>query len=263
MPRLPAWLTARHAQSSEDVAFLSGAALSHLQLVLGWDDVPQALLRNRMALRDAVHLLRPGDLSGPAGKTLLSWRKAVERSVSINTLHRALPEIEAVQIASWLDTGQGAPVTRAAKVLETVLTTAPRVEVPAPILADAALAQAHKWDHIVPLLASGLKRADLRKTGDELWREFHRAVTASVLETVRMACELVRKTTRLGAVAPKLRAKGAEVAVEMFLTCDAVAPSALTSLKSDRAARRFCDRLVKLGAVREVTGRDTFRLYGV
>ena len=49
----------------------------------------------------------------------------------------------------------------------------------------------------------------------------------------------------------------------MFLTWDSLAPSALTSLNSDRAARRFCDRLVELGAVRELTGRDTFRLYGV
>ena len=40
-------------------------------------------------------------------------------------------------------------------------------------------------------------------------------------------------------------------------------PTALTSLNSDRAARRFCDRLVELGVARELTGRDTFRLYGV
>lgn len=39
-------------------------------------------------------------------------------------------------------------------------------------------------------------------------------------------------------------------------------PTVLTSLRSDRAARRFCDRLVDLGVVRELTGRDTFRLYG-
>ena len=49
----------------------------------------------------------------------------------------------------------------------------------------------------------------------------------------------------------------------MFLTRDAVAPAALTSLNSGRAARRFCDRLVELGVVRELTGRDTFRLYGI
>ena len=28
-------------------------------------------------------------------------------------------------------------------------------------------------------------------------------------------------------------------------------------------ARRFCDRLVELGAARELTGRETFRLYGI
>ena len=45
-------------------------------------------------------------------------------------------------------------------------------------------------------------------------------------------------------------------------TRDALAPGALAFM-SDRAARRLCDRLVALGAVRELTGRDTFRLYGV
>lgn len=32
---------------------------------------------------------------------------------------------------------------------------------------------------------------------------------------------------------------------------------------TDRAARRFCDRLVELGVARELTGRRTFRLYGL
>ena len=64
------------------------------------------------------------------------------------------------------------------------------------------------------------------------------------------------------AVVPKLRARGAGQAVDLFLSHDALAPSALDFM-SDRAARRLCDRLVSLGAVRELTGRETFRLYGV
>ncbi|UOA29774.1 hypothetical protein DSM107133_04536 (plasmid) [Pseudosulfitobacter sp. DSM 107133] len=53
LPRLPAWVTSAHPETLEDVAFLSGAALNHLHLVLGRADVPQALLRGRLALRAA------------------------------------------------------------------------------------------------------------------------------------------------------------------------------------------------------------------
>jgi hypothetical protein len=277
---MPAWVTSARPEAFEDVAFLSGAALNHLHLVLGLEEVPKALLRDRLALRaaeacvgfsgrlerapelrDAIHLLRPGDLPGPAGETYLSWRRAAERPVSVKALGRALPAFESGQIATWLDAGEGAPVKRAALVLDAVLTEAPRAEVPALILADAALAQALGWDHVVPLLAAGLKRTDLRKRGDDLRLACHRALISSTREAVRLAADLARRTAHLKAVAPKLRAKGAGDAVDMFLTRDAVAPGALPL--PDRAARRLCDRLVDLGAVRELTGRDTFRLYGV
>jgi hypothetical protein len=123
LPRMPAWVTFTRAETLEDVAFLSGAALNHVQLVLGHEEVPQALLRDRLALRaaaacvtcsgrpehatlrDAVHLLCPGDLLGPAGETCLLWRRVVERPVSIKALGRALPTIEPGQISSWLDAG--------------------------------------------------------------------------------------------------------------------------------------------------------------
>ncbi|HBT02013.1 DUF1403 family protein [Sagittula sp. S175] len=280
LPRMPAWITSARPEAFEDVAFLSGAALNHLHLVLGREEVPKALLRDRLALRaaeacvgfsgrlerapelrDAIHLLRPGDLPGPAGETYLSWRRAAERPVSVKALGRALPAFEPGQIATWLDAGEGAPVKRAALVLDAVLTEAPRAEVPALILADSALAQALGWDHVVPLLAAGLKRTDLRKRGDDLRLACHRALISSTREAVRLAADLARRTAHLKAVAPKLRAKGAGDAVDMFLTRDAVAPGALPL--PDRAARRLCDRLVDLGAVRELTGRDTFRLYGV
>ena len=280
LPRMPAWATSTRAEPLEDVAFLSGASLNHLHLVMGHEAVPQALLRDRLALRaaeacvafcgrlersaelrDTVHLLRPGDLPGPAGETYLAWRRAVERPVSIKALGRALPALEPGLIAAGLDAGKGAPVTWAAMALEAVRREVPRAEVTALILADAAIAQALGWDHLMPLLAAGLKRADLRKVGDDLRLTCHRAIVSSVAEAVLLTADLARRAARLKAVAPKLRAKGARGAVEMFLTRDAVAPSALPL--PNRAARRLCDRLVNLGAVRELTGRDTFRLYGV
>lgn len=278
--RMPPWVTPARGEAPEDAAFLSGAALSHLHVVLGRDDVPHALLRDRLALRaaefctgfagrperagdlrDAIHLLRPGDLPGPAGETCLAWRRAVERPVSVSALRRALTGVEATQIAGWLDVGQGAPIARAAAVLETVLAEMPRAEVTALVIADAALAQAVGWRFLVPVLAAGVRRADLRKRDDDLRLACHRAVVASAIEAVRLAVDLARRAGRLEAVAPKLRAKGAGKAVEMFLTRDAVAPTALPL--PDRSARRLCDRLVDLGAVRELTGRDTFRLYGI
>ena len=278
--RIPSWIAPARAEALEDVAFLLGAALAHLHLLFARDDVPHALLRDRLALRaaeacmvfsgrperapelrDAVHLLRPGDLPGPAGETCLAWRRAVERPLSTKALYRALPDLQAERIATWLDAAQGVPVSRAAMVLEAVLMEAPRAEVPALILADACLAQALGWDHVVPLLAPGMKRADLRKRGEDLRLACHRALISSTIGAVRQAAELARRAAHLRAVAPKLRAKGAGGAVAMFLTRDAVAPSALPL--PDRAARRLCDRLVDLGTVRELTGRDTFRLYGV
>jgi hypothetical protein len=292
LPRMPSWVTAARSESLEDVSFLSGAALGHLHLVLGSGHVPQGLLRERLALRaaeasvvlsgrperaadlrDAVHLLRPGDLPGPAGELYQHWRHAVERPVSVKALQRALPSYFAPELAVWLDqchrpdkhdlrgAGKGGPVVRAQAVLEAVLSDHPRPEHVALILADTELAQALGWKYAVPLLGGGLTRRDLRKTGDNLRLACHRAVVASAIEAARMATDLARRAARLHAVTPELRAKGAGGAVEMFLTRDAVTPSALPL--PDRAARRFCSRLVSLDVVRELTGRDSFRLYGV
>lgn len=280
IPRMPDWITAARAETFEDVAFLSGAALNHLHVVLKYDSVPKALMRERLALRaaeacvafagrperagalrDALHLLRPGDLPGPAGEIFQIWRRAVEGPVTPKAMARALPMLDSDPSDLWRSVGKGAPVTRAAMVMEATLMQAPGAEVPALVLAEATLAQALGWDRLVPLLASGLRRADLRKRGDDLRLACHRALMSSAIEAVRLSAELSRRAAHLHAVAPKLRAKGAGAAVEMFLNRDAVAPWALPL--PDRAARRLCDRLVDLGAVQELTGRDTYRLYGV
>ncbi|KKN75359.1 hypothetical protein LCGC14_0381030 [marine sediment metagenome] len=279
---MPAWVTSTSAETPEDVAFLSGAALSHLHMVVTHADVPQSLLRERLALRaaeacvarsgrieragelrDAVAFLQPSDNPGPAGEVILSWQRAVERPVSAQALHRALPTLAPKQIAEWLDAGQGGPVARSVSVLETVLAEFPREEGAALILAEAALAQVLGWSHVLPLLVLGLKRADLRKAEADLRLACHRAIVMAAAEVGRLAADLARRAAHLKAVGPKLRAKGSDDAVAVFLSRDAIAPVALTSLRSDRAARRFCDRLVELGAARELTGRDTFRLYGI
>ena len=280
LPRMPPWVTSACAETLEDVTFLSGAALATLHLVVGRADVPHALLRERLSLtaseacmrllgrperagelRDAVHLLRSGDQPGPAGAIYLQWQRAVERPVSVKALQRALSSVTAEQIGTWLDAGRGGPVMRAATVLEAVLAAYPREEVMALILADAVLAQSLRWKYVVPLLATELKSRDLRTKGEELQLACHTALVSSIGATLPIASDLTRRAANLRTVIPKLRAKGAGDAVALFLSNDALVPAALPL--SDRAARRFCDRLVDLGVVRELTGRDTFRLYGV
>lgn len=285
IPPMPGWLAPARAETEEDVVFLAGATLATLHLVVSRAEVPQALLRDRLALsaaeacvtymgrseraadlRDEVHLLRAGDQPGPAGGIFQHWRRAgTVRAGTLKSLHKALPDFEPEQIAIWLDAARGGPVAQAACVLETILAAHPRAETAALILAEAALARALGWPHILPLLATGLRSRDLRTTGDDLRLACHRAVVASGRGVVQMAADLSRRAALLQAVAPKLRAKTAPAAVAQFLSRDAVAPAALTAGAgmSDRAARRLCDRLVDLGAVRELTGRDSFRLYGV
>jgi Protein of unknown function (DUF1403) len=281
LPPLPGWITATPTETPELAAFRSGAALAHLCCVTAAADLPQALWRDRLALaaaevcagiagrregagamRDALHLTKAGDDPGPAGSILRQWSRAVSRPISVSNLGGALEGIAPERIALSLDATGPTPVDRAAQVIEAVLEGNPRGEAAALILADAVLASALGWTHVLPLLSLALTARDLRLRGDDLRLACHRAVGIAVRQALPLAVELSRAAVRLRAVAPKLRAKGAARAVDLFLSRSALAPVALDFM-SDRAARRLCDRLVALGALRELTGRDTFRLYGV
>lgn len=281
--RLPSWVQDTRLDGLDDASFGAGAALAMLHLAQQDAALPQGLWRARLALqsaehcamltgrpassaqmRDEVHLLRAGETPGPAGAIALAWLRAAERPASAVSLHRALPHLDAHQLGVWTTPATRHAITQAAHVVQAVMTELPRGETTALILADAALAQSLGWRHVVPVLGMGLSRRDLRADAEGLPLACANAIIRSTRTALAMASDLTQRGDMLHAVRPKLRARSVDQALTRFLAQDALAPSrALVPLMSDRAARRLCDRLVELGAVRELTGRDTFRLYGL
>lgn len=305
-PILPAWImNSPTPETMENAGFASGSALALLHVALNDHSisVPTELLRNRLALRAAVRCLKiegrsddeaqvrdaflltkPGDIMGPGGDMLALWCKAYSISLRNNTgvggwqdrLIGLLPEHVQKQASDLLDAINeadisGSPVARAARALSLVLSNFPREEAIGLLFVDVVLARALGWSHPVPLIALYMKRGQLNSNQDELLLACHSAIAGSAQDATRLVHDLSRRAGCLRAIAPKLRAKGSDEAVQLFLTQDAVLPSSMLSPKiqgtnvkmTDRAARRFCDRLVELGVVREMTGRSTFRLYGI
>ena len=159
----------------------------------------------------------------------------------------------------------------AAAIIAEVLADAPNAELLAWWLADFAVARAMRWSHVVPLLMGQFHaetfrpngRGRLSPGGEAFERALCLALRKSATEACRLAADIARRTERLTAVAPKLRAKGAGEAIRRLLDDDAVSGSLTTPNLSRFAARRLFERLASLDAVRELSGRPTFRLYGL
>ena len=301
LPQLPGWVTSGRPETLETVAFRSGASLTVLDQLIGdpRHGVPLKLLANRLALsaatatsklegrlareadiRDAYHLTPPGEARGPDGDLLAFWRYAVGlRASGIGEIAEFVGADFAGEVGVWLDAGQErtrthGPLAGCVAILRAVLENDDRAERVACLLSDIVLARALNWKTMLPVTAQRLTKVALRDlTAEGQGAEL--AAQARILESIeaviRLARDLARRAEALRAVAPKLRAKGSDAAVELFLTEDAVAPASMLSPRirgtsipmTDRAARRFCDRLVELGVARELTGRPTFRLYGI
>lgn len=301
LPQLPGWVTSGQTETPETVAFRSGAALTVLDQLVSdpRHGVPVRLLANRLALsaatatsklegrlareadiRDAYHLTPPGEARGPDGDLLAFWREDVRLRASATgeIADRAGADLGR-EVGVWLDAGQErarthGPLAGCVAVLRAVLDADDRAERTACLLSDVVLARTLNWKQVLPVSAKRLTKASLRDLtakgqGAELAVQVR--ILESIEETIRLARDLARRGEALRTVAPKLRAKGSRVAVDLFLMEDAVAPSSMlspyirgTSIPmTSRAARRFCDRLVELGVARELTGRPTFRLYGI
>ena len=138
------------------------------------------------------------------------------------------------------------------------------------LCADAALAKTLGWPTPLPLLASelfarrGAGEGRRPRPGEPGWeRLVALAYARAALAALDLAQDLSRRAARLAEAAPKLRAKGKAGAIAALLADDAVSAAAPLPGLSDRARRRLFERLVALGAARELTGRAAFRLYGL
>ncbi len=176
------------------------------------------------------------------------------------------------QIEELARSQRSAPIV-AATIAAYVVAMRPDAELLAWWLADLVLAQSLRWPRPLPLLmrqvfapafragAGGGKRIRPGENGFE--RAVCVALVQAAAEACRLADEVSRRAEKLMAVAPKLRAKGAGDVIFLLLNEDAVAGSLVTKNLSRFAARRLFERLQQLDVVRELSGRPTFRLFGL
>lgn len=286
-----------------DAAFFAGAALNSLDFLVRSEPVWGGAWRQRLALKcaaGAVRLagrsedeaalrdawyLRPADGdAGPAGNLFGAWRQLASRPPVIDT--ERLAEMVALLGLRWDDgfadlpeaiddlTCSGRPASfAAAAIASRVVTVSPAAELLAWWCADLLLAQKLRWPKPVPLLMAQVY-APVVRTGDSRGKRFRpggdgfeRAVCLAVVQgsddALRLAADLSRRAERLAAAVPKLRAKGAGDVVKKLLDDEAVSGSLTTRNLSRFGARRLFERLQTFEAVRELSGRDTFRLFGL
>ncbi|MCW0021391.1 DUF1403 family protein [Rhizobium sp. BT-226] len=302
-PRLPGWALPRGRDTNEtDAAFVAGIALKSLDDLIRaeppwigcWRDrlaLKSAAIAARMlgrgevehALRDAVLLTEPGDDPGPAGKLFLAARMLTRRSSPIGSPF--IKELAARLGLRWdnclasvpdlvdtaVQSGRAAPFV-AADLIAAICVTRPDAEVLALGVADVVLAEMLKWPRPVPLLLPERYGPAFRTVGGRgrvrpgepaFARAISLALADGVDTALRSATEIDRRAGRLLAVAPKLRTKGAEPVIRELLNEDAILASAPGSKLSRWAATRLFDRLESLEAVREFSGRSSFRTYGL
>lgn len=237
------------------------------------------------ALRDAWYLRQAGADPGPAGTVFGAWRQLAGQPpvATPGRLKKILDQLglhwDAEALAALCEhiddlarSGRPAPFAAAA-IAAHVVAMRPDAELLAWWLADLVLAQSLRWPQPLPLLMAQASGPSFRpeagggkriRPGE---KSFERAVCGALVqaaaEACRQAADLSRRAEKLLAVAPKLRAKGAGDVIFLLLNEDAVSGSLTTKNLSRFAARRLFERLQQLDTVRELSGRTTFRLFGL
>jgi hypothetical protein len=299
----PRWAApATFAAEAADAAFTAGGALYPLDQIVRAEPDWAGAWRQRLALkcaaaavrlagrsedeaglRDAWLLRRPGDDPGPSGQILSAWKRLASRSPvldaeGLQTIAGMLgirwdePLAALMQTFDDLGLGGSAAPFAAAAVIRETHALRPDAEALGWWLADLLLAQKLRWPVPVPLLMSQRFSSVFRaeggrgriRPGEE---GFERAICLALVhastEAGRLATDIARRAAQLTAVTPKLRAKGADDALRLLLCEDAVSGTLQTPNLSRFASRRLFERLRQLEAVRELSGRSTFRIYGL
>jgi len=241
-----------------------------------------AAARTRPRCATPFHLTRPGADPGPAGRRLLAWRALTSGSTGQwrAAIARAaavldVPQNEALAAASDAAEARAAgprlapfAAARAHRLAKRALAGGEAEELLAAWLAAVVLARKLNWPFVLPLLAEPPSSAAGRRAAAALDEDAgtSRLLSGYAQAAARacdLAAELSRRARTLAEAAPRLRAKGAGAALRALLAEDSLSGATRIAGLSDRGARRLFDRLVEMGAIRELTGRATFRLYGL
>jgi hypothetical protein len=303
LPKVPAWAVPRHPVTDPaEAAFWAGAALNVLDVLIRAEPVWAGAWRARLALksaaasvrlagrtedeaalRDAVLFLQPGADPGPAGHHLRAWQHLAARAPALDPegLQMIVARLglrwspDLVSVPKWiaaLDRGGRPAPFAAAAIADQVTQLRPDAEALAFWLADLVLARRLRWPFSVPLSMAQVQSAAFRPDADKTRIRPGRPEFATALclafvfgaaEAGALANGIAANAARLRDVAPKLRAKGAGEVVTLLLNEDAVSGTLRTEHLTRWGTRRVFERLIDLKAVQELTGRSSFKLYGL